>query len=174
MLDLRLVPVRFAPGSEVGSPTSTENVTVEVIEPEEARVLPPLPLPPPTKPYRIPRRPPPPVPLKKSVKKLNKRKEAVLADKLAKQEAKKKKKNCPRAKRFCKICEISCNGTKTFYDHLQSRAHRIKVQNARSPPKCTVCDRLFESHGHLERHKNGAAHLKQSLRNIVEDFQDLQ
>lgn len=162
MLDLELVPVRSAPGAVVKFPIrEAPPVTVEVIEPEDRPSAAPKLLPPSVPTYRIPRRSPPPAPvIKKKVQRLSRRKAAVLADKVNKQEAKARKKVCPRSKRYCKICKLSCNSSKTFYDHKQSRAHRIRVENAKKTPECTRCDRIFESHEHLQRHLNGAAHLK--------------
>lgn len=147
MLDLKTALVRSAPGVLVGAPTEINepSVTIEVIEPDFD--------------VPIPRLPPPP-PLKPRTHRLSKKKSAVLADRVAKREVKKNRKVPPRNKRFCKVCVVSCNSAKTFYDHLNSRRHRIRVENKRSTPRCLECNRDFETHEHLKRHKNGAAHLK--------------
>lgn len=128
-------------------------VSIEVIEPEDALVS--------VSPgsYRIPRRAPSPPPAPR-VHRLSAKKAAVLADRVAKQELKKRRKIPPRNKRFCKLCHVSCNGSKTFYDHLNSKSHRLQVANKECPPRCVPCSRTFESHIHLERHKNSAGHLK--------------
>ncbi len=162
MLDLELVSVRSAPGIVVKQPVPyrPNSVSIEVLEPEDPP-LPRLALPPPPceNTYHIPRLPAA-APIKKKVHRLSAKKAAVLADKQAKLERKQNRKVCPRNKRFCKTCGISCNSAKTFYDHVHSRAHRIRVESRKSTPRCIPCDRVFESHGHLERHQNGAAHLK--------------
>ena len=118
-------------------------------------------------PYRIPRKPrAPSAPASSGIEKpkthrLSKKKAFVLADKVLKQEAKKKKKNCPRSKRFCKICQVSCNGLKTFYDHLSSRSHKNQAElKKKGEPECKQCNRKFESYSHLQRHLNGSSHLK--------------
>ena len=161
------------------------HVTVEVIEPPNSPLPPLRSLPAPssnylplsqlpslpssattdtTRTYRIPRTPqvsstteaP-----KQRTHRLSKKKSAVLADKVFKREAAKKKKNCPRSKRFCKVCQVSCNGPKTFYDHINSRSHRLQVElKKKGTPRCQECCRDFETYSHLERHRNGAAHLK--------------
>jgi len=113
-------------------------------------------------PLRIPRKPlaqPTPAP-KRTVKLLRKKQAKCLADKAAKAEKKIKKKRMPKEKRYCKICEISCNGPKTFYDHVQSKAHKSRRDTKRSKPYCRACQQLFESHAHLNRHLNSKAHLK--------------
>ena len=116
--------------------------------------------------YRIPRRePPPPPPPAPRAHRLSKKKAAVLADKQAKREIKKNRKVPPRNRRFCRICNVSCNSAKVFYDHINSRGHRVQAENAKKTPYCAVCKRTFESHTHLERHKNGAAHFKVISRN---------
>ena len=160
---MKLVSVRSAPGIIVAqsTPHRPNSVPIEVLEPEDPP-LPRLALPPPPseKTYHIPRPPVAPAPVKKKVHRLSAKKAAVLADKQAKLERKQNRKVCPRNKRFCKTCGISCNSAKTLYDHIHSRAHRIRVENRKSTPRCIPCDRVFESHGHIERHQNGAAHLK--------------
>ena len=161
MPDLELVPVRLAPRA---STARTGSVTVEVIEPEDlssARLaLPEGPDKDSSSSFRIPRRPLPPPPVKRPLRRLSKKKAAVLADKVNKRERKANKKKVPRAKRFCKLCRVSCNSAAAFYDHVHSRSHRIKVENHRETPICTICDRVFESHHHLSRHKNSSAHFK--------------
>ena len=162
MLDLELVSVRSAPGIVVKQPVPHRqtSVSIEVLEPAD-HPLPRLALPPPPseKTSHIPRLPAS-ASIKKKVHRLSAKKAAVLADKQAKLERKQNRKICSRNKRFCKTCGISCHSAKTFYDHVNSRAHRIRVENRKSTPRCIPCDRVFESHGHLERHQNGAAHLK--------------
>ena len=152
--------MRSAPRTLVHTAAAEPNykppqVTVEVIEPQS----------PPPPPYRIPRRDPIPPRQSQIVKprthRLSKKKAFVLADKVFKQEAKKNKKHCPRSKRFCKICKVSCNGPKTFYDHLKSRSHQNQVRIKREgEPYCSDCNRTFESFSHLKHHRDGAAHLK--------------
>ena len=131
-------------------------ITVDVIEPEVEQ---PTPLLLPQGTYRIPRRPVPAEPAPR-VHRLSKKKAAVLADKVAKQDLKRRRKVPPRNKRYCGLCHVSCNGSKTFYDHIQSKAHRIRLANKESPPRCIACNRTFESHLHLSRHTNSAGHLK--------------
>lgn len=173
--------VRIAPKAlSVFPKLGCRQITVEVIEPEEEpnkelftglRSLPPPA-------YRIPRRPNPSStkssaslhrasgrrvtsPDKPRSHRLSKKRAAIFADKEFKRQAKKtKKSNVPSHQRYSKICEVSCNGPKTFADHVKSKSHRIQVKNVRKTPVCTPCGRLFESHGHLERHINGADHLK--------------
>lgn len=165
VLDLELVPVRSAPGKLVTGRTvrTSEVVSVEVLEPED-QPSPRLALPGPSSscaPYRIPRIPRSvPAPIKRTTHRLSARKAAVLADKEFKRERKRNRKVCPRYKRYCKVCGVSGNSAKAFYDHIQSRSHRIQVANAKETPRCIPCNRVFESHGHLKCHENGAAHLK--------------
>lgn len=161
-----LVPVAasFVANSTIATRSirpSDHPITIEVIEPAETNT-------PNTNffiedQYRIPRRPPPTE--KPKVHRLSKKKAKVLAEKQAKRDLKIKKKTPPRNKRFCKLCNVSCNGSKTFYDHINSRSHRVRQENKRQKPYCKICERLFESHGHLERHLNGSAHLKVVLKN---------
>ena len=155
--------MRSAPGIVVKQPAPhrPSTVSVEVLEPEDPP-LPRLVLPPPPSEntYHIPCLLPAPAPTKKKVHRISAKKAAVLADKQSKLERKQNRKACPRNKRFCKTCGISCNSAKTFYDHVHSRAHRIRLENRKSTPRCIPCDHVFESHGHLERDQNGAAHLK--------------
>ena len=125
MLDLELVSVRSAPGIVVKQPAlyRSDVVSVEVLEPQDPP-LPTLALPPPAsaKPYRIPRIPlSAPAPIKKKVHRLSKKKAAVLADKQFKLESKQNRKVCPRNKRFCKTCALSCNSAKTFNVLIGSR-----------------------------------------------------
>ena len=162
MLDLELVPVRSAPGKLVTGPRfrRSEVVSVEVLEPEDP-TPPRLALPGPSSssaPYRIPRSVP--APIKRTTHRLSARKAAVLADKEFKRERKRNRKVCPRYKRYCRVCSVSGNSAKAFYDHIQSKSHRIQVANAKQTPRCIPCNRVFESHGHLKCHQNGAAHLK--------------
>lgn len=150
--------MRTAPGAFVSQPSNP--VSIDVIEPEDPPT-PRLALPSPTDSYRIPRVSlSVPAPIKKKVYRLSKKKASVLADKQFKRERKQKRKVVPRNKRLCKTCDVSCNSAKTFYDHIHSRSHRTRVENRKKTPKCFPCDRVFESHQHLERHRNGAAHLK--------------
>ena len=162
MLDLELVPERSAPGKLVTGPRvrTSEVVSVEVLEPED-QSSPRLELPDPSSsstPYRIPRSVP--APIKRTTHSLSARKAAVLADKEFKRERKRNRKVCPRYKQFFKVCGVSSNSAKAFYDHINSRSHRIQVANDKEPPSCIPCNRVFASHGHLKCHKNGAAHLK--------------
>ena len=160
MPDLELVPVRFAPRA---STAATGSVTVQVIEPEDSSstrlALPERSGKDSSSSFRIPRRPLPP-PEKRPLRRLSKKKASVLADKVNKRERKANKKKLPRAKRFCKLCRVSCNSAAAFYDHVHSRSHLIQVENHRETPLCTICDRVFEAHHHLSRHKNSAAHFK--------------
>lgn len=154
--------MRSAPGIVVQQPAPyrSDVVSVEVLEPHDPP-LPILALPPPANTYRIPRIPlSAPAPIKKKVHRLSKKKAAVLADKQFKLERKQNRKVCPRNKRYCKTCAISCNSAKTFYDHIKSRGHRIRIENRKNTPRCVPCDRVFDSHDHLRSHQNGAAHLK--------------
>lgn len=150
--------MRIAPGVPVSKTVETyknsEGITVQVEEP----IINSDPIFDST--YRIPRRPPSPPRQPPKIQRLSKKKAGILADKVAKQELKKKKKVPPRHKRFCKLCQVSCNGTKTFYDHTNSRAHRTRLENKKNPPRCIPCSKTFESHSHLLRHINGAAHQK--------------
>lgn len=162
MTDLNKALVRSAPRAPASIAEKTTSsqypVTVEVCEPDDKRPLPALPSP--SSHYRIPRLPlKPDVPAPR-VHRLSKKKAAVLADKVAKRERKQRQKKTPRHKRFCKTCQISCNSATVFYDHINSRSHRLRVENKKRPPFCVQCNRNFESHIHLNRHKNGAAHLK--------------
>ena len=136
MLDLELVPVRFAPGKLLTGPRvrTLEVVSVEVLEPEDQR-SPRLALPDPSSsstPYRTPRSVP--APIKRTTHRLSARKAAVLADKEFKRESKRNRKVCPWYKRFCKVCGVSGNGANAFYDHINSRSHRIQVANAKETP----------------------------------------
>lgn len=183
MLDLELVPVRSAPGNLVSQPNNLEIVpvrsapeklvsqaapttrseaeAVEVLEPEDSTPRLALPAPSSSGAYRIPRLPAPvSAPIKRTVRRLSAKKAAVLADRIAKRERKANRKVCPRARRFCKTCKVSSTSAKAFYDHVNSRKHRIRAKNAKSTPHCVPCGRQFESHGHLKTRRNGAAHLK--------------
>ena len=169
MSDLEKALVRSAPRALVGPELpSSSGVTVEVIEPEdELQVGPVASASVPEIEVRIPRRAPQPNP-KPRAHRLSKKKAAVLADRVAKREAKKNRRVPPRHKRFCKLCTVSCNSAKSYYDHTHSRGHLTRVQNARRTPRCVECNRTFESHGHLERHRNGLAHLKVATRKSLE------
>lgn len=155
MTDLGNTLVRAAPSVPVNNTVETyknsEGITVQVTEPSINDTL--------HSNYRIPQRD-----LsnqeRPKVQRLSKKKAAVLADKVAKLELKRRKKNVPLKKRFCSICNISCNGPKPYQDHIRSRSHRTQVENKKSIPRCIPCNRTFESHGHLNRHRNGLAHLK--------------
>lgn len=172
VLDNALVPYRCGAtaSTAVTEDYNTYKVTVE--EPDSiAKLSTPFrtglrSAPAPETPYRIPRLPLPKPSSAPKVHRLSNRKSAVLADKQAKKDhkVKQKKKNVPRHKRFCKVCQVSCNSAKVFYDHTKSKGHRIRVENKKCTPHCDICDRTFESHEHLSRHRNGAAHLKVVLR----------
>lgn len=125
---------------------SSFRITVHVLEPEES--------------YRIPHRPPSSV-IKPRFHCLSKRKAAVLANKVAKQELmKKERKGHSQNNRFSRICEISCNSAKTFHDHVNSRSYQIRVENKKCAPDCGPWGRTFESYGLLARHRSRATHLK--------------
>lgn len=133
--------------------------SIEVLEPEGP---PPktLALPSSRERYRIPRKS---VPLDKPIKKvqrLSAKKAKALADRVAKKELKAKRRVPPRNKRYCKLCDISCNSAQTFYDHINSKGHRTREKNKKKTPRCTACDRVFDSHEVLKRHENGKEHLK--------------
>jgi len=168
VIDLENSLALIAPGNSQPTPRNQflqqqHPITVEVIEPTENQPSTPRNISILEDPYRIPRRS---VPIQKpKTHRLSKKKAFVLADKQAKKELKAKKKVPPRNKRFCKLCQVSCNGSKTFYDHVNSRSHRIRLENKKEKPYCNICKRTFESHGHLQRHLNGAAHLKIVLKN---------
>ena len=157
--------MRSAPGKLVPRPTGIRSqvVSVEVIEPKESINRLALPSPSSTAPYRIPRLPVP-VPASSSVKpavrRLSAKKAAVLADRVAKRERKAKRKVCPRSRRFCKLCNVYANSAKAFFDHNNSRKHRIQVENKAKPPICKPCNRVFECHSILRTHQNSLAHLK--------------
>lgn len=70
--------------------------------------------------YRFPRSPTPPE-LQPTVHRLFNMKPAVLADKVAEKGRNAKTRVIAPIKRFCEICEFSCNGPKQFFDQLQSR-----------------------------------------------------
>ena len=116
-------------------PHRPSTVSIEVLETHDPP-LPRLALPPPPsqETYHIPRLSAP-APIKKKVHRLSAKKAAVLADKQAKLESKQNRKVSPGNKRFCKTCGISCNSAKTFYDHIHSRAHRIRVENRKRTPR---------------------------------------
>lgn len=180
MTDLNKALVRSAP--RVPVPLTVEPadknypVSVDVIEPDDTHPLPALPAPtlrsvpfsasgssaephPLSSTYRIPRSVPAPTPAPR-VYRLSKKKAAVLADKVAKREAKQRRKVEPRKRQYCALCKISCNSRKVYIDHIHSRGHRIRRENAAKKPRCYTCGRDFESHEHLNRHRQGAAHLR--------------
>lgn len=116
MSDLIEALVRSAPRttfSAVGIAVTGSLITVEATKPEEE--------------HRVPHRDPSPK-LSPRVHHLSKKKAAVLAEKVAKQELKNRNKVCPRVKRFCCIYEIYSNSSKNFYDHTNSRKHRTAVE----------------------------------------------
>ena len=141
MLDLELVLVRSAPGKLVTGPRAwtSEVVSVEVLEPEDPP-SPRLALPDPSSsitPYRVSRSVP--APIKRTTHPLPARKAAVFADKEFKRECKRNCKVCSRYKRFCKVCGVSGNYGKAFYDHINSTSHRIQFANAKETPRCIHC-----------------------------------
>lgn len=93
-------------------------------------------------------------------KRLFKKRAVVLANKVARKEC--MVKNCVVAqmKRFCKIRKAIRNGPRSFYDHIQSRSHRARVENEKNPFFCVPCTRIFESHHRVYRHRNSDAHLR--------------
>ena len=144
------------------APYRSNVASVEFLEPQDPPLrrlaLPPPPF---ANTYRIPRIPlSAPAPTKKKVHRISKKKAVVHSDKQFKLERKQNRKVCSGNKQFCKTCAISCNSAKTFYDHIKSRGHRIRIENRKNTPRCVPCDRVFDSHDHLRSHQNGAAHLK--------------
>lgn len=91
----------------------------------------------------------------------NKKRAAVLADRIAKAEAKARKKTTKQTDYFCITCNISCNSSKTLDDHVNSRRHRNALQNQNSNLFCNVCKRTFMCHQDLAAHNISAAHLKE-------------
>lgn len=96
----------------------------------------------------IPRRCPS-APRQLKFQRLSKKNVAIFADKIAIQEQKSGKKVPPRNMRFCKICQASCNGSKTFISHIDSCAHQILVENQKRSLRGTTCNKTFELHKHL-------------------------
>lgn len=110
--------------------------------------------------YHIPRKPAAATAKpQRGVKKLRKKQDRTLADKVARAERRPKPK--PKRKdRYCKTCKISCNSSKTFYDHINSKGHRNRRETARVTPVCVICDIEFQSHLHLSRHLKSKRHFK--------------
>lgn len=94
------------------------------------------------------------------IRRLNKKKAAVLADRVAKAESKQKEKLFSQKKRFCRWCNISCNFNKVFYNHNQSRKHLRAVQNQTTDLNCSTCNREFRTALDLATHKLSSAHIK--------------
>lgn len=158
MLDSDNILVRTFPGvsadKAVETDTNSEDTTVQVEEPSTNRdpVL--------NSSYCNPRRPSsPPRPLSK-IQRLPKNKTAFLANKITKRKLKKNMKVFPCNKRFRKLCQVSCNKTKTFCDHVNSRSHPTRLENKKSALQCIPCSKTLETHNHLLRHINAVAHQK--------------
>lgn len=96
----------------------------------------------------------------RKLQRLNKKKAKVLADRVAKAEAKKKKKISSRKNRYCKWCKLSCNSDKTFYDHNNSTKHKRTVENIRTDLNCDICKREFRCAADLASHNLNAKHIK--------------
>lgn len=109
--------------------------------------------------YRISRQCPSP-PCYPKQKRLERKDGSCPADKIAKQQLKKSKKVALCNKRFCFLCQISRNLSKTFYNYINSRADRRRLENKKCSPQCITCNKTFKSHGHLPHHLNSPAHLK--------------
>lgn len=95
----------------------------------------------------------------------NRRKASILADRIAKAEAKaqRKKTQVPPEERFCNVCKVGCNSMIVFKNHIDSKKHNNAVRNAMSSLYCSVCDRRFQCVQHLEAHNNSVAHRKKVL-----------
>jgi hypothetical protein len=65
----------------------------------------------------------------------------------------------------CADCRIVCNSRAAFVDHLQGRKHHNARLLKRGLPKCTDCNREFESDSHYQRHIRGKDHLAIVARN---------
>jgi hypothetical protein len=87
----------------------------------------------------------------RTIKRLRDMPAKALADRVARSE-RSKPKRVPKNQRFCKLCQLSCNGAETFYDHIHSKGHQNRRAIAKVTHHCTICDRDFESHQHLSRH----------------------
>lgn len=62
-----------------------------------------------------------------------------------------------RHKRFCKLCHVNCNGTKSFYYHVELWARRTHLQTKENLSRYLPCNKIFESHVNLLRNINKAA-----------------
>lgn len=91
---------------------------------------------------------------------LNKKKAAVLGDRVAETKAKQKKNLSSKKNPFCKWCKISCNSNKTFYDHSQSRKHQRTVASLSTDFNCVTCNKSFCSAGYLSTHNLSVAIMK--------------
>ena len=162
MTDLKNALVPYNASATAVRQDRTVSVTVEEVEDIVPLPATPLPITAASE-YRIPRLPT--TPPRPRAHRLNKKRSKILNDKVKKKEL--KKKYVPRHRRFCKICQVSCNGPSTWYDHIHSRSHQNAVANKKNTPYCDLCNREFESHNHLERHKKSRSHSK-----VVQNIQE--
>lgn len=109
--------------------------------------------------YRLLCRPPSPSGRFPKIQPLSRKEARIPIDRVSKQELWNEK-GPPRHKRFCKLCQASCNETRTFYNQVNFRARYSRPGNKINLPRCTVCNNCFEAHGHLLRHFNRAAQKK--------------
>lgn len=136
-------------GNLIKKYTNSKEITVQVVEPKIKHSD--------SFPYRVSKRSPSP-PLVKSLQRLSTKNVTVLADKISKQKQYPRKRDPPQNKRFCSLFHVSANRSETFYDHISSWAHQIRIGNKWQTPRTVTCSKTFESHGHLQRHLNSAAH----------------
>ena len=115
--------------------------------------------------YRIPKKPTLKLPRtvaaerpRRSIKKIRRKQDKTLADQVFRRQN--KPKHIAKKNRYCKLCDISCNSAKTFYDHIQSKGHKNRRATEKVEPSCFVCSHDFESHHHLTRPLHSKSHLK--------------
>lgn len=71
----------------------------------------------------------------------------------------------PMKQVLCQTCEGSCDRSQMFHDHTSLRLYHIHVGITNCPYRCQPCNRLFEHHLHLDRHRNG-----RTLQNSLEKY----
>lgn len=70
-----------------------------------------------------------------------------------------------KIRRHCNLCNVTCNGPRSFDDHIRSKKHRHQITLCSSNLHCVECDRDFESPDHLSRHKKSKGHLR-----VIDNF----
>ena len=136
----------------------------DCVRPVPPLELPPLPQKPSEKIFRISKKRDPPGsrPLKPPGS-IRPRQARALEQKAKRREDKANKAKLSIKKHFshCKPCKIALNSYKQWYDHINGKAHKIRVRQLHEADLlCRPCKREFESKYHLDRHLKGGAHLK--------------